>query len=121
MVFFSAFSFSAHSPLVLTSTFFVFGKPFYYPALPAAVFPQADGAFAAFALSSHDCNPSLKMSVKNSSTISAARFCISPVVWVYPCRLKGPERLLEGERVGDRVRGHALRTGLPVDAGSPPA
>ena len=40
---------------------------------------------------------------------------------VYPCRLKAPERLLEGERVGDRVRGHALRTGLPVDAGSPPA
>ena len=28
MVFFSAFSFSAHSHLVLTSTFFVFGKPF---------------------------------------------------------------------------------------------
>ena len=53
-----------------------------YPALPEAVFPQADGAFAAFALSSHDCNPSLKMSVRNSSTISAARFCISPVVWV---------------------------------------
>lgn len=43
---------------------------------------SAGGAFAVFWLSSHGFNSSSKIFLRNSSTISAARFCISVVVWV---------------------------------------
>ena len=72
MVSFSVFNLSTHSPLVLASTFFVLGsRPF-----------SAGRAFAVFWLSSHGFNSSSKIFLRNSSTISAARFCISLVVWV---------------------------------------
>ena len=48
----------------------------------ARIFSQTDGSFAALALSSHGFSSSPKISVRNVSTISAARLCISPVVWV---------------------------------------
>ena len=38
--------------------------------------------FAVFSLYSHSFNSSSKIFLRNSSTISAARFCISVVVWV---------------------------------------
>ncbi len=50
--------------------------------LGKAVLSQLGGAFAVFSLSSHSFNSSSKISLRNSSTISAARFCISLVVWV---------------------------------------
>ena len=46
-------------------------------AFPSAVLSQADGTFAIFPLSSRGFNSSPKMSTRNSSTISAALFCIS--------------------------------------------
>lgn len=72
MVSFSVFNLSTHSPLVLASTF----------RLGKAVLSQLGGAFAVFWLSSHGFNSSSKIFLRNSSTISAARFCISLVVWV---------------------------------------
>ena len=53
-----------------------------HTALPSAVLSQADSSFSIFPFSSHDLNSSPKTSVRNSPTISAARLCISPVVWV---------------------------------------
>lgn len=50
--------------------------------LGKAVLSQLGGAFAVFWLSSHGFNSSSKIFLRNSSTISAARFCISVVVWV---------------------------------------
>lgn len=50
--------------------------------LGKAVLSQLGGAFAVFWLSSHGFNSSSKIFLRNSSTISAARFCISLVVWV---------------------------------------
>lgn len=50
--------------------------------LGKAVLSQLGGAFAVFSLSSHSFNSSSKIFLRNSSTISAARFCISLVVWV---------------------------------------
>ena len=50
--------------------------------LGKAVLSQLGGAFAVFSLYSHSFNSSSKIFLRNSSTISAARFCISVVVWV---------------------------------------
>ena len=53
-----------------------------HASFPSAVLSQADSSFSVFSFSCHGFSSSPKISVKNSSTISAALFCISPVVWV---------------------------------------
>ena len=53
-----------------------------HTALPSTVLSQADSSFSIFPFSSHGLSSSPKMSARNSPTISAARLCISPVVWV---------------------------------------